>query len=55
MIILQKENIKKHNPNWPQIPYHPYRIFKMRGSGNGKAKPVLNVEWYETDVDKINL
>ena len=22
-----KENIKKHNPNWPQIPDHPYRIF----------------------------
>ena len=21
-----KENIKQHNPNWPQIPDHPYRI-----------------------------
>ena len=21
-----KENIKEHNPNWPQIPDHPYRI-----------------------------
>ena len=21
-----KENIKEHNPNWSQIPEHPYRI-----------------------------
>ena len=21
-----KENTKEHNPNWPQIPDHPYRI-----------------------------
>ena len=21
-----QENIKKHNPNWPQIPDHSYRI-----------------------------
>ena len=20
-----KENIKKHNPDWPQIPDHPYK------------------------------
>ena len=23
---VTKENIKKHNPNWPQIPDHSYRI-----------------------------
>ena len=23
---VTKENIKKHNPNWPQIPGHSYRI-----------------------------
>ena len=23
---VTKENIKKHNPNWPQIPDHPYTI-----------------------------
>ena len=21
-----KENIQEHNPNWPQVPDHPYRI-----------------------------
>ena len=26
LITLQKKNIKEHNPNWPQIPDHPYRI-----------------------------
>ena len=23
---ITKENIKKYNPNWPQIPNHPYKI-----------------------------
>ena len=23
---VTKENIKKHDPNWPQIPDHSYRI-----------------------------
>ena len=28
---VTKENIKEHNPNWPQIPDHPYRILIIRG------------------------
>ena len=24
---VAKENIKEHNPNWPQVPVHPYRVF----------------------------
>ena len=27
-----KENIKKHNPNWPQISDHPYRILIIGNS-----------------------
>ena len=23
---VTKENMKQHNPNWPQIPDHPYKI-----------------------------
>ena len=23
---ITKENMKEHNPNWPEIPDHPYRI-----------------------------
>ena len=26
-----KENIREHNPNWPQIPDHPYRILIIGG------------------------
>ena len=31
-----KENMKEHNPNWPQIPDHPYRILIIGVSGSGK-------------------
>ena len=31
------ENIKKQNPNWPQIPNHPYRILIIGGSVSGKS------------------
>ena len=33
---VTKENIKDHNPNWPQISDHPYRRFLIGGSGSGK-------------------
>ena len=26
-----------HNPNWPYIPDHPYRILIVGGSGSGKT------------------
>ena len=32
-----KENIKKHNLNWPEIPDYPYRILIIRGSRSGKT------------------
>ena len=31
---VKKENIKEHNPNWPQIPDHSYRILIIVGSGS---------------------
>ena len=31
-----KEDIKEDNPNWPEIPDHPYRILITGGSGSGK-------------------
>ena len=34
---VTKENIKGHNPNWSQIPDHPYRILIIRASGSGKT------------------
>ena len=36
-----KENIKKHNPNWPQFPDHPYIKLITGGSGCEKAKHYL--------------
>ena len=30
---ITKENIKEHNPNWPEIPAQPYRILSIVGYG----------------------
>ena len=32
------ENKRKHNPNWPYIPDHPYRILIIGGSRFQKDK-----------------
>ena len=32
-----------HNPNWPYILDHPYRILIIGGSGLGKTKVLLNL------------
>ena len=34
-VYITKEEIKKHNPNWPEIPDHPYWILIIGGSGSG--------------------
>ena len=31
---VKKDNIKEHNPNWPQTPDHPYKILIVGGSGS---------------------
>ena len=35
---ITKEDIKEHNPNWPEIPDHPYRLLSIGGSGSGINK-----------------
>ena len=35
--LKEKENIKVHNPNWPDIPDYPYRILIFGGSRSGKS------------------
>ena len=50
-----KENIKEHNPNWPEIPDRPYRILLVGGSGSGKTNTLLNLINHETDIDKFYL
>ena len=39
---VTEENIKEHDPNWPQIPDHPYRIVLIGGSGYGETNSLLN-------------
>ena len=43
-----------HNPNWPYIPDHPYRILIIGGLGPGKANVLLNLlKNQRPDIDKI--
>ena len=52
---LTKENIKEHNPNWPQIPDHPYRILIIGGSGSGKINSLFNLINHRPDIGKVYL
>ena len=49
------ENKTKHNPDWPYIPDHPYRILIIGGSGSGKTNALLNLSNNQLDIDKIYL
>ena len=50
---ITKEDIKEHNPNWPEIPDHPYRILIVGGSVSEKTNALLNLINHEPDPDKI--
>ena len=52
---VTKENIKKYNPNWPQIPDHPYKVLIIGGSGSGKLNSLFNQISQQPDIDKIYL
>ena len=52
---VTKENIKEHNPNWPQIPDHPYRILIIGCSGSGKTNSLFSLINHQPDIDKIYL
>ena len=49
------ENKRKHNPNYPYIPDHPYRTLIIGGSGSGKTNALLNLINNQPDIDKIYL
>ena len=49
------ENIIEHNPKWPYIPDHPYRLLIVGDSGSGKTKALLNLINNQPDIDKIYL
>ena len=45
-----------HNPNWPYILDHIYRILIIGGSGSGKTNLLLNlVKHLQIDIGKIYL
>ena len=49
---VTKEDIKEHNPNWLQIPDHPYWILIIGGSGSGKTISLFNLISHQPDTDK---
>ena len=51
--IYTNENKRKHNPNWPYIPDHPYRILIIGGSGSGKTNALLKLINNQPDIEKI--
>ena len=54
-IVLQKKNIKEHNPNWSEIPDHLYQILIIGGSGSGKTNALRNLINDRPDIDKTYL
>ena len=43
-----------HNPNWPYILDHPYRILIIGGSGSGKTNLLMNlINHQRPDIDKL--
>ena len=44
-----------HNPKWPYIPDHPYRILIVWGSGWTKTNVSLNLMKYQPGIDQIYL
>ena len=49
------QELRSHNPKWPYIPDHPYRILIIGSSGSGKTNALLNLISNQPDIDKINL
>ena len=47
-----KERIEEANPNWSQIPDHPYKILIIGGSGSGKTNSVFNFI-NQLDIEKF--
>ena len=52
---IKSKNVKEHNPNWPQILYHPYRILIVGVSGSGKTNPLFHLIIHQPDPDKVYL
>ena len=51
---ITKDDIKKHNPNWLEIPDYLYGILIAAG-WSGKINALLNLINHEPNIDKIYL
>ena len=49
------ESKTEHNPKWPYIQDHRYRILIIGGSGSGKTNALLSLINNQLDIDKIYL
>ena len=48
-----RENIKKHYPNWAQIPDYLYRILITEGFESGKIKSLFHLISQQPNIDNI--
>ena len=55
LLLCQKRVHKKHNPNMPEIPDHPYWILIIGGSESRKPNALLNLTNNEPGIDQIYL
>ena len=44
--------MRERNPNWLEIPNHPYRMLIIGGSGSGKTSSLLNLKNHQPDIGK---
>ena len=50
---VKKENIKEHNPNWPQVADHLYQLLIIERSVSGKTSSLFNLISQQSDIDQI--
>ena len=49
------EDKTEHNPKWPYVPDHSYRILIVGASGSEKTNALLDLINNQPDIDKIYL
>ena len=50
---ISGENIKELNPNWPQIPDHPYIKSIIEARESGKKNAQLNLMGHQPEIGTI--
>ena len=48
---VTKQNIKEHNPNWPQIPDHLYKMLIIGGPGSGSS----DMDYFYKNIGQYSL